>query len=152
MNLSEHFTFEELTDSNGHPDLVPQNRVEAQGFIRQLTLTAQALEETRAILGGYPMNINSGFRGPSLNRAVGGSATGAHPKGLAADTTPSNMSIDDAFDTLMQNIDQCPTIRKVIKEQVGKSVWLHIEARISNDQPQQFYTTTDGRTYTEVYA
>ena len=34
---------------------------------------------------GKPININSGYRSPKLNTAIGGSTTSAHCKGQAAD-------------------------------------------------------------------
>lgn len=43
------------------------------------------LEKMREILGGKSVNINSGYRCASHNRAVGGVLSSNHPKGRAAD-------------------------------------------------------------------
>lgn len=49
--------------------------------LRQL---AAALEEVQALLGA-PLTINSGYRSPELNAAVGGVPRSLHAQGLAAD-------------------------------------------------------------------
>lgn len=52
--------------------------------LARLTATAQAMEAVRKLLG-HPIRVNSGFRSPSVNRAVGGSPTSAHAIGYAVD-------------------------------------------------------------------
>ena len=41
-------------------------------------------------LGKVGINITSGYRGPALNQAVGGSSTSAHCHGYAFDLVPTN--------------------------------------------------------------
>ena len=83
MQLSTHFTLEELTFSelatrqgiaNDAPDALMPN----------LRVLAAALEMVRYKLG-QPVLISSGYRSIQLNSAVGGAASSAHVKGLAAD-------------------------------------------------------------------
>jgi hypothetical protein len=85
MNLSLHFTLEELTFSqtavrlgidNAPPPFVVDN-------LRRL---ARSLEAVRTLLGGAIL-ISSGYRSPELNEAVRGSKSSAHIRGLAADFT-----------------------------------------------------------------
>jgi Peptidase M15 len=83
MNLTEHFTLEELCFSSiamaRHIDNSPPPAVsEALGTL------AAGLEHIRAELGA-PMHIDSGYRCPALNRAVRGVSTSAHTTGYAAD-------------------------------------------------------------------
>ena len=82
MNLSPHFTFDELTRT-GQSALQAKNREEAKAYMQALTDLAAMLEVIRAKFG--PIRVNSGFRGPAVNAAVGGSATSQHSKGEAAD-------------------------------------------------------------------
>jgi len=81
--LSEHFTLAEFlvseTASRHGIDNTPDERV-----IENLKLTALVMEEVRELVG-RPVIITSGYRGPALNRAVGGSVNSAHMQGLAAD-------------------------------------------------------------------
>lgn len=83
MNLSEHFTLEEMTASETAArkgiDNTPSEKI-----IANLKITCQNLELVRAILG-KPVLINSGYRSPALNAEVGGADNSAHCKGWAAD-------------------------------------------------------------------
>ena len=81
--LSEHFTLEELTQSDiavrkGLDNTPDDDSLEN---LKELTLY---LEQIRALLG-VPMHINSGYRAPKVNAAVGGSSHSAHMRGEAAD-------------------------------------------------------------------
>lgn len=84
--LTPHFTLEEFTDSqtaaragiNNVPS--PASRERAN-----LLRTAEVMEKVRALLGDKPVLISSGYRGPKVNAAVGGSKSSAHMSGLAVD-------------------------------------------------------------------
>ena len=149
--MTTHFSFEELTNSESHPDLVPQNMADARRFEKQLKNTAYTLEEIRAVLN-VPMRITSGFRCYALNKVVGGSATSGHALGLCADFIPLGLDISDAFAMIQNSRDKCPSLKKCIYESVRGSKWLHIETKTEASQQQQFFTTSNGKTYTEIKA
>ena len=78
--LTDHFSVEELSftqhrefDNTPPPEIMPA-----------LTRTAQGLERIRALLG-KPIHVNSGYRSPEVNAAVGSKPTSQHMKGEAAD-------------------------------------------------------------------
>ena len=146
--MTEHFTFNELTDSDEHPELVEQNRRDAAGFMKQLKYTAYTLEEIRRVLD-VPMKVNSGFRNIALNKAVGGSPTSGHTKGLCADFKPIGMSVEDAYELIKFNKNKCPSLKKCIFESIRGAKWLHIETKVEASQVTQFFTTTNGRSYIE---
>jgi hypothetical protein len=83
MNLSEHFTLEELTFSSTAVARGIDNTAPA-GIAEHLKVTAAGLEKVRALLG-HPLYVDSGYRSPALNVAVRGVATSAHCTGYAAD-------------------------------------------------------------------
>lgn len=84
MNLSPHFTLEELTRTS-QTALQVKNRAEAQAFLTSLAELAALLEVVRVHFG-KPLKVNSGFRGPSVNAATpGASKTSQHMRGEAAD-------------------------------------------------------------------
>lgn len=149
MKITEHFTFEELTNSSSHQDLVEQNRIDAQGVLKQLKYTAGTLEELRVVIG-EPLLISSGFRNDSLNKKVGGSSTSKHKLGLCADFIPKSKSVSEAFRLIIENKDKCPSLRKCIIEGVKGKTWLHIQAKTDSSEPTTFFKTDDGITYTEV--
>lgn len=83
MNLSPHFSLEELTFSetaarNGWHNQPPTE------FLENLKrLCETVLEPIRASLG--PVRVTSGYRCAELNAAVGSKPTSAHTQGRAAD-------------------------------------------------------------------
>lgn len=83
MQLSAHFSFEEFTQSEvalrKGLDNVPDSEA-----LANLHLLADAMENVRAILA-VPIHVNSAYRSPKVNAALGGSANSAHMKGLACD-------------------------------------------------------------------
>lgn len=111
MNLSDHFTLEELTWSGvaARHDLPNVPGAEATENLKRV---AQTMEKVRALLGYHPIVIHSGYRGPEVNQLVGGVPTSAHCKGLACDFVcpgygaPSGVALaiqrsDIAFDQLI---------------------------------------------------
>lgn len=78
-NLSTHFTLQEFTATNQKLANVP-GPIE----LANLAKAAAMMEKVRALLG-HPITVNSAYRSPALNKAVGGSATSDHVKGLAVD-------------------------------------------------------------------
>ena len=150
MKLTENFTFNELT-STSHNELLEANRESAKAFMKQLKYVAGTLEEIRAVLG-VPLRVTSGFRNNALNKAVGGSATSGHTKGLCADFQPIGMEISNAFDMIQANKSKCPSLKKCIYESVYGAKCLHIDSKTEANQPQQFFTTSNGKTYTEIKA
>ena len=150
MKLTENFTFDELT-STSHNELLEANKESAKAFMKQLKYVAGTLEEIRAVLG-VPMRITSGYRNGVLNKAVGGSATSGHTKGLCADFIPVGIEISHAFDMIQANKHKCPSLKKCIYESIGGAKWLHVETKTEANQPQQFFTTSNGKTYTEIKA
>jgi len=148
FHITEHFRFYEMTDSTKHPELVPQNRIDAMAYQKQLKYMACAHEEIRAVLG-VPLDMSSGYRNPKLNKAVGGGPTSGHTEGLCGDSVP-RMDVKKAFEILLQNKDKLPSVKKVILESFGGAIWLHTEAKTEANQPQKFFTTNNGKTYKEV--
>ena len=83
MQLSANFSLEELTRSEVALRKNLDNTPDAE-TVANLTELALGLEKVRDLLG-HPIHINSGYRGPKVNSAVGGSKISAHMKGYAAD-------------------------------------------------------------------
>lgn len=87
--LTKNFTLEELTDSTTAKKMGLNNKPDADQVENLKKLTTELLQPVRNIYG-KPMYINSGFRSPALNKAVGGSATSDHMNGRSADVRTDN--------------------------------------------------------------
>ena len=82
MQLTPHFSLAELTVTNQKIDNTPSKEV-----IEVLRTTAFYMEKVREILGNVAITINSGYRSPDVNRAVGGTSNSSHTHGYAVDFT-----------------------------------------------------------------
>jgi len=81
--LTAHFSLDELVFSSTAQRLGIDNMPDTE-TIQRLMVTAMGLEKIRALLGA-PLHIDSGYRCPALNKAVGGVPDSAHIEGYAAD-------------------------------------------------------------------
>ena len=91
MQLSPHFTLEELT----HTDHREIDNIPNDAEINNLKRLAEFLEEVKTVLGGKPVMINSAFRCKQLNDAVGSKDTSQHRVGCAADLRVPGMTPDE---------------------------------------------------------
>lgn len=166
--FSPYFTFEELTDSDGHPELVEQNRVEANQYLLAGKRLSKLMESIRAVWGNKPVKANSGFRGKTLNTAIyvaifmkqglsrkeslkkAEERLSKHMIFEACDAKPpKGMTLDEAFDLLLQahKAGLLPDLRKVLHE----GAWLHIEVSMSAGDYRGFFVSHDGnKTFDKV--
>jgi uncharacterized protein YcbK (DUF882 family) len=90
MQLSEHFTLEELTRSEVAERKGLDNTPNASEVANLIRL-AGLLEEVRALLN-KPILLNSGFRSKAVNDSVGSKDTSQHRIGCAADIRVPGMT------------------------------------------------------------
>ena len=100
MNLTPHFTLDELTVSetaerNGWDN--SPNDTE----LANLTRLADFLEQVKVVLGGKPIMINSAFRSKKVNDAVGSRDTSQHRIGCAADIRVPGMTPDQVVKAII---------------------------------------------------
>jgi hypothetical protein len=128
VRLSPHFTLRELVASPTAARLEISN---APGLevVANLGRLCVELEKVRK-LTGQPLHINSGYRCPALNAAVGGHPQSAHQEGRAADFDPPPGWTHDA---LQQAIAADPDLAFDVvleegtakPESEGGSRWIH---------------------------
>ena len=84
MKLSNNFSLKEMTKSQTalRRGIDNEPGEEEQANLQQLC--EQVLQKVREHFG-KPVTVNSGYRSPELNKAIGGSTTSDHCKGMAAD-------------------------------------------------------------------
>ena len=116
MQLSEHFTLEELT----HTDHLEIENTPNSSEINNLKRLAEFLEKVKVAVGGKPIMVNSAFRCKALNDAVGSKDTSQHRVGCAADIRVPGMTPDEVVKAVIAaNLDYDQVIREFDR-------WTHI--------------------------
>ena len=87
--ISKHISYKEGVYSNTATRRGIENDPNDEQLKCMETIAEEVFEPLRAYVGG-PIKINSFFRSPELNKAIGGSGKSQHCKGQAID-------IDDTF-------------------------------------------------------
>ena len=87
--ISEHVSFKEGVKSHTATRLNIDNIPRELDLINMKTIAEEVFEPLRKFVGG-PITINSFYRSPKLNSAIGGSTSSQHCKGCAFD-------IDDKY-------------------------------------------------------
>lgn len=116
MNLSAHFTLDEMTFTDHREFDNTPNEVE----IENLKRAAQLMEKVRDLLGGKPIIINSAFRCKQVNDAVGSKDTSQHRIGCAVDFRHSELTPDQVVRSIVASDIQ---FDQVIRE---FDRWTHI--------------------------
>jgi uncharacterized protein YcbK (DUF882 family) len=135
IQLTEHFSLKELTYTKTGYDNTPPNHI-----VDNLMTLAQALEKVRTACHKNPITILSGYRSPDVNKAVKGSDTSAHMKGLAADFIVGNMTLKEIFKTIRES-------GIVYDQLILEPTWIHIGLA---EIPRKQNLTYDGKTYVSV--
>ena len=148
MNLSEHFTIEQLIASNlaarkGIDNFPPSQAID------NLKRVAERLEEVQKLLQ-HPLSITSGFRCSALNKLVGSKPNSKHVQGLAADfTCPVFGNPKQIVEKIRDSnliFDRC--ILEFYNPTTGDG-WVHID--VGNESRKMILTINSFGTFNGVY-
>lgn len=126
-----HFTLQELTRSATAQRLGIYNTPPASAVKALNELVDNMLDPLRDAWGG-PIRVNSGYRCPRLNKAVGGSPYSQHQRGEAADITVGTPSANRRLLSLIKRLDL--PVDQCIDEK-GCS-WIHVSHRKGHNRRQ----------------
>jgi hypothetical protein len=145
MNLTPHFTLDELTASesaerNGW-DNTPND-----AELENLKRLADMLEQVKVVLGGKPIMINSAFRSKKVNDAVGSKDTSQHRIGCAADLRVPGMTPDEVVRKI---VDSNISFDQVIRE---FDRWTHISVSNNPDTAPRKQALIIDKQGTRLYA
>lgn len=137
MQLSEHFTLEELSFSEAALRKGIENDPPPEAVEKLKLLCAELLEPVHALLA-VPLHVNSGYRSSIVNTLVGGDPHSAHMEGRAADIKPIGMDLHAAFETIRSS----PIVfdRLIIE----CNAWLHLAIPKSGEAPKRVAETASG--------
>lgn len=85
----KYFSFQEMERSDTAVRYAIDNSIPENLKNNVARLVDNVLDPLREAWG-RPLTVSSGYRCPALNKAVGGSATSHHLRGMAADITTGN--------------------------------------------------------------
>lgn len=118
----KYFTIKELSSTNKRINNVPNSSV-----INNLTALVDNVLDAARELYDKPIKINSGYRSPELNKAVGGVSNSQHILGEAADiTTGTKEGNKVLFNLIRENLK----FDQLIDEK--DYTWLHISYKQRN--------------------
>tara|TARA_R100000734_G_C3302215_1_gene92761 strand:- start:86 stop:541 length:456 start_codon:yes stop_codon:yes gene_type:complete len=144
MRLSKNFTLRELTRSNTAVRLNISNEPTKKHLENMQRLILNIIQPMRDELG--PIRITSGYRSPSLNRAIGGSSKSQHCKGEALDLQFWEMGQMNNKAIYRWIIDSDLEFDQMINE--FDFAWIHLSLKEKNNRKQVLlaYKDEDGDT------
>lgn len=124
---SKYFNWKEFLLSPTAVKLNINNNPKREDIILNLSKLSQTLSNIRQAFG-KPILINSGYRCPALNQAVGGHPKSYHQYGQAADIRcgTDNLTYELYLFCDLARTSPNSIVRKVILEK-GQHYWVHIE-------------------------
>jgi len=146
MQLTNNFSLKELTTSDTAIrrglDNTPNEAVTAN----LKTLAEKILQPVREHYG-KSVKVNSGYRSPEVNAAVGGSRTSDHCKGQAADIEITGVANGDLAKYIAENYKFTQVILEFYTQGIPDSGWVHVSYD-ANDLKCQTLTAVkrDGKT------
>lgn len=90
---------------------------------------------------GKGVKVNSAYRSPESNAAVGGSKTSDHCKGMAADIEIPGVANADLAQWIMDNLDYTQLILEFYTPGIPDSGWVHVSYDPNNLKKQELTAT-----------
>ena len=105
-NISKNVSYKEGVYSRTATRLGIKNNPNAEQMENMIAIAEEVFEPLRAYVGG-PIKINSFFRSPELNKAIGGSTKSQHCHGQAIDLddTFGRATNAEMFEFIKNNLD-----------------------------------------------
>jgi zinc D-Ala-D-Ala carboxypeptidase len=140
MNLSPNFSLHELTKSETALRLDLDNTPDEQATENLRLLCEKVLQPVRDHFG-KGVKVNSAYRSPESNAAVGGSKTSDHCKGMAADIEIPGVANADLAQFIMDNLDYTQLILEFYTPGIPDSGWVHVSYDPANLKKQELTAT-----------
>jgi len=146
MQLTENFSLHELTKSETTLRL-NLDKTPDEDTIDSLRLLAQKVLQPVRDHYGMGVKVNSGYRSPESNAAVGGSKTSDHCKGQAADIEIPSVPNAELAQWIMYNLDYTQLILEFYTPGIPDSGWVHVSYDPNNLKKQELTAMkVDGKT------
>src|SRR5210317_138337 len=138
MKLSKNFSLQEFTKSQTALRRGIDNTPEGEHLEAAKALFENIVQKVRDHFG--PTVINSGYRGPALNEAVGGSSRSQHCKGQAADIEVPGVANADVAQWIVDNTEFDQVILEFYTPGIPDSGWVHVSYNHEGEQRKSILT------------
>lgn len=153
MKLTEHFTLAEMTVSPTAKRLGLSNQPTPEHIENMRYCCEKILEPVRAHFG-KPVQVNSSYRSPLVNKAVGGSKTSQHVNGQAIDFEIPGIDNKVVADWIGDNLEFDQVILEFYTKGDKNSGWVHASIKKEGGNRKQRLiaskSKSGGTTYTPV--
>ena len=143
MKLSSNFTLSELCKSETAARKGIDNTPPEEVINNLSTLCAMVLQKVRDKLG--VVMVTSGYRSPELNKAIGGSTTSDHCKGLAADFEVVGFDNKELALWIKDNLHFKQLILEFYEDGQPNSGWVHCSFEEGNNKCEVLTAKKDGK-------
>ena len=150
MKLTENFSLAEMTKSETALRQGLDNTPGDEEIDNLRKLAENVLQPIREAYG-RGVKVNSGFRHPDVNAAVGGSRTSDHCKGQAADIEIPGIANADLAQWIVDNCEFRQVILEFYTPGIPDSGWVHV-SYVEGDNKKQVLTAMkeNGKTVYKV--
>ena len=145
VRLSENFSLQEFTKSQTATRQGLDNAPNDEHLASATALFENVVQKVRDNFGVTV--INSGYRGPALNTAVGGSSNSQHCKGEAVDIECPGTGNYDVAKWIESNLDFDQLILEFYTPGIPDSGWVHVSYKTEGNRKQSLTAMKeDGKT------
>jgi hypothetical protein len=140
MNLSANFSLHEMCKSDTALRMGFDNTPDDEATENLRLLCEMVLQPVRDHYG-KGVKVNSAYRSPESNAAVGGSKTSDHCKGMAADIEIPGVPNADLAQWIMDNLEYTQLILEFYTPGIPDSGWVHVSYDPNNLKKQELTAT-----------
>jgi hypothetical protein len=138
--LTANFSLHELSKSETALRMGLDNTPDDEATENLRLLCEKVLQPVRDHYG-KGVKVNSAYRSPESNAAVGGSKTSDHCKGMAADIEIPGVANADLAQFIMDNLSYTQLILEFYTPGIPDSGWVHVSFDPNNLKKQELTAT-----------
>lgn len=138
--LSANFSLHEMCKSETAMRMGFDNTPDDEATENLRLLCEKVLQPVREHYG-KGVKVNSAYRSPESNAAVGGSKTSDHCKGMAADIEIPGVANAELAQWIMDNLDYTQLILEFYTPGIPDSGWVHVSYDPNNLKKQELTAT-----------